>query len=81
MENIDKIHVVACPHCGILVEILELNCRIFRCGIYKQTYLQINPHMSKDECEALVLNDSIYGCGKPFRIPDGEVIAVVCDYI
>ncbi len=81
MESTNTIHVVACPHCGILVEILELNCRIFRCGIYKHNHTQIDPHMPKDECDALVLNESIYGCGKPFRIPEGETEPVACDYI
>ena len=27
--------VISCPHCGQFIEVLALNCRIFRCGIYK----------------------------------------------
>lgn len=76
-----SIYVVKCPHCHILVEVVELNCRIFRCGIYKETYEQINPHMPKKDCDELVLNNSIYGCGKPFRIPEGSTTPVECDYI
>jgi|LakMenEpi03Aug12_release.lakeMendotaPanAssembly.Ray.scaffolds.fasta_scaffold804379_2 hypothetical protein len=75
------IYVVKCPHCSILVEVVELNCRIFRCGIFKETYQQINPHLSKKECDDLVLNNSIYGCGKPFQIPAGSSDPVICDYI
>ena len=75
------LNIVKCPHCGIMVEVVELNCRIFRCGIYKSTHEQINPHLPKKECEELVLNNLIYGCGKPFCIPEGTVIAVECDYI
>ena len=40
---------VTCPHCNITIEVLELNCQIFRCGIYKNTLEQINPHMSINE--------------------------------
>ena len=29
--------LVHCPHCQQLIEIVELNCRIFRCGVLKQT--------------------------------------------
>ena len=57
-----------CPHC----KIVEVNCAIFRCGIYKQ----IPPHLSK-ECDAIV--DKIYGCGKPFCLVNGKLEP--CDYI
>lgn len=77
-----SIWVIECPHCGILIEVVELNCRIFRCGVYKDnSYTQIDPHLPKVQCEELVLNNSIYGCGKPFRIPDGSTEPVICDYI
>jgi hypothetical protein len=81
--NIDKsIFVVKCPHCGIMIEIVEFNCRIFRCGVFKHpSYEQIAPHLPKEECDRLVLNNSIYGCGKPFRIPEGSLDPIVCDYI
>lgn len=76
-------NIVTCPHCKEYVEILELNCRIFRHGIYKNNNQQMNPHASKEECEYLIDNNLIYGCGKPFII---EIINTVycpfiCDYI
>lgn len=74
---------INCPHCDIYVEVLELNCKIFRCGILKNTLKQIDPHLCKIECEKLVNNNEIYGCGKPFRVDiiDNEYISYVCDYI
>ena len=66
-----------CPNCGIMIEILEINCAIFRCGVVKATGMQIDPHLPKTECEKL--GDTIYGCAKPFRLLDGKL--VVCDYI
>ena len=71
--------IVKCPHCDMYIEILSLNCAIFRCGIYKENYLQINPHSPRWECEELKINDSIFGCGKPFKIENGE--SVKCPYI
>ena len=71
---------VICPHCDALVEIKELNCRIFRHAIMKKTHKQINPHASKSECERLFKQGKVYGCAKPFRI-DEDGNAVICDYI
>ena len=76
--------VVSCPHCSQYIEIIELNCRIFRCGIFKKTFQQIDPHLEKSECVRLYENGEIYGCGKPFRAEsaaDGTIICVICDYI
>ncbi len=61
---------VECPHCSQMIEIIELNCRIFRCGIFKSNYKQIDPHLSKSDCMRLVADNCIFGCGKPFRILD-----------
>ena len=66
-----------CPHCGIAIFIEQVNCGIFRCGIYKDTMEQVAPHLPKEECDKLI--DRIYGCGKPFQIKNGELIK--CDYI
>jgi hypothetical protein len=71
--------VIECPHCGQVCEILEINCSIFRCGIYKHNYQQIPPHLSKNICDEISQKGLIYGCGKPFRIVEKKVI--VCDYI
>lgn len=74
-----------CPHCSQMIEVIELNCRIFRCGILKSDYNQIGPHLSKLECDHLAANNLIFGCGKPFRILDtiqnDKLTAIACDYI
>ena len=75
---------VECPHCLCLIEIVKINCAIFRHGIYKKNGKQINPHLDKDSCDNLVLNNLIYGCGKPFKIFLNENNiwqAEICDYI
>jgi hypothetical protein len=78
--------VVNCPHCQTPVIIEKLNCRIFRHGTYKNTNAQIPPHSSKEDCDDLVQNNSIYGCGKPFRVIEdtqspSQWTAIVCDYV
>ena len=76
-----------CPHCLLMfvVESKDLNCRVFRHGVYRSSLKQINPHLKKDECDRLRANSLIYGCGKPFKlVPSGrkeEYRAVVCGYI
>ena len=61
------------------VEKKQLNCKIFRCGIYKKTGKQIPPHSKKTICDNLAKNNLIYGCGKPFIYKDDYVEP--CDYI
>ena len=39
--------IIECPHCKIMIEIIELRCRIFRCGIMKNNFTQINPIYKK----------------------------------
>lgn len=70
---------INCPHCGLDLEILEINCKIFRCGVYKNTFKQIYQHLNKKECDALKSKDLIYGCSKPFYY-DGSVLKII-DYI
>ena len=76
-------NVVICPHCHCQIIIQEVNCQIFRHGIYKSSGDQINPHASKEECDELSIKGLIYGCGKPFRIDlvQDKWIATICDYI
>ena len=81
----ESFYVFTCPHCqgSIIVERNELNCRIFRHGVYKQTGQPIPPHAPKEECDRLVTSQMIDGCGKPFRV-EGEhetIRAIPCDYI
>ena len=77
-------HFICCPHCSQACEIIELNCKIFRCGIYKRTMQQMDPHAPKALCDALAATGQIYGCCKPFQIvqdASGALVAVKCDYI
>jgi hypothetical protein len=76
--------VVICPYCNEYVWIEQINCGIFRHGIYKQNFEQIQPHASELECKRLVSEQLIYGCGQPFRVIiqlSGIPIAEVCDWI
>lgn len=70
-----------CRHCneGFIVNEGEFNCRILRHGVFKDTMLQINPHLPREECERLFNEGLIIGCGKPLRIIGLDV--EVCDYI
>ena len=73
-----------CPHCkGILIVMKnEINCCIFRHGIYKHDNTQLPPHSSKEVCDEFVKQGN-YGCGKPFKlsIENGDVKIEICDYI
>jgi len=60
--------LINCPHCQISIEVLELNCCIFRCGVYRENGEQINQHMPEIEAKLLFLRDQIWGCGRQFRI-------------
>lgn len=74
---------IICPHCDCIVEIESVNCGIFRHGIYKSSYKQIDAHMPKELCEKIIIEKLIYGCGKPFRIifNNEKYNAIPCDYI
>ena len=73
-----------CPHCDLYILVLknEINCQIFRHAYFKDTFEQINPHASKEECERLILEEKIIGCGKPFKLSlINDLKAEICDYI
>lgn len=74
--------VIECPHCLNLIFIDQINCAIFRHGVLKSNNEQINPHLSKVECDILIEKDLIYGCGKPFEIIkiEDNYIGQICDY-
>ena len=59
-----------CPNCSIwiVVDIGQINCSIFRCGIIKDSFDQIGAHAIKDECDNYVSKNLIFGCSKPFKI-------------
>ena len=75
----NDVYRFACPHCGGLIEVRrgDINCTIFRhasdlCG------QQVNPHLSREECEAGVAAGRFRGCGKPFLFTGSRV--ETCDY-
>jgi len=74
---------IKCPHCEEYIIIEQINCAIFRHGVLKSNLSQINPHLSKLQCDKLKKFDLIYGCGKPFKIIifNNEWIGIDCDYI
>ena len=74
--------VINCPHCNDIILIEELNCKIFRHGVFKNG-VQINQHASKIECDNYITNNLIYGCGLPFIIIsiDNNYKAEICNYI
>jgi hypothetical protein len=76
-------NIIECPHCQTFVIIKELNCAIFRHGVYKNSYKQVDPHLQKDLCDKLIEQNIIYGCGKPFKIviENDKYNAIICDYI
>lgn len=84
--------IVQCPNCNQHIEILEVNCQVFRCGIFKENYQQIEPHLPKEICDRLASEDKIFGCGKPFMLvktsspqfcgeSNNHWIPQICDYI
>jgi hypothetical protein len=80
--------LLSCPYCNITIEVAEINCAIFRCGIYKNIIdanygKQIDPHLSKNDCDALKKEDKIWGCGRPFKFinVNGLSQLIQCDYI
>lgn len=77
--------IVNCSHCSnlIIIFIEEINCSIFRHGIYKDTNIQIDPHLNKENCDILFAEKLIYGCGKPFKIiKNNDIYSIeVCKYI
>jgi len=77
--HVDGMYFISCPHCGTTLQInrYDINCGIFRCGVYKSNLEHIYPHLSKEKCESL--KNEIWGCGKPFKF-DGKRISI-CDYI
>ena len=81
----EKVYRFVCPHCSIDIEVqkTQLNCKIFRCGIFKNNGKQMNPHTNKLECERLLNEKLVYGCTKPFRFvsDNQENFVEPCGYI
>ena len=78
---------IECPHCLQIMELpkAEINCAIYRHGVFKHTMKQIDPHTPKELCDEYKRRDIIYGCGKPFKITGdlsgGNVQVECCEYI
>jgi hypothetical protein len=72
--------IIECPHCSVTIEIVQINCRIFRCGVLKNTQEPIDPHSSKEKCEYYISKEEIYGCFKPFYLKEDNSTCK-CDYI
>lgn len=70
-----------CPHCDSWFEVLakEINCGIFRHGVYRHNGEPVPPHAPQSECEHWVATHAIWGCGKPVAF-DG-LTCRPCDYV
>jgi hypothetical protein len=90
----NKEYVFTCLHCNepFVIHHTDFNCKILRHGAYKHNHQPINPHASKEECDALVASGQIYGCAGPLLITkgsadaaatatDSEYSLTICDYI
>jgi hypothetical protein len=83
MTSEKKELILVCPHCKEPVIIEEINCGIFRHGIFKNG-THIDPHSSKEQCDLYIREQLIYGCGLPFQIVEtnnGTFKLIICDYI
>ena len=88
MKDLDKIHIFKCLHCGedFMIQKSDFNCKILRHAVYKDSMQSINPHAPKEECDRLVSEGLVYGCGKPLRISkgkndEGKYEVEICEYI
>ena len=75
---------VICPHCSGMVEVLEINCAIFRHGVFADTGQQVPPHCTQEEHLQWVRSGRLIGCGFPFRVrreSTGDLVAEPCEYI
>ena len=86
----DNYYIFPCPHCLALIKVKagELNCRVFRHGIYRKNFKGIPAHLPKNKCEELVRRACIIGCAKPFEffgggkgnLADKKCIVKDCEY-
>lgn len=88
VEEDSGVLIFQCPHCQEFIQVnkSEVNCAIFRHAFHydfnKNRLLnQVNPHLPKAECDKLIENKKIVGCGKPFKIVLKEKKVEICDYI
>lgn len=73
--------IITCPHCHLYIEIEQVNCAIFRHGVFKSNFQQLPPHSPKEVCDN---TEVLWGCGKPFKLiknADGALEAIKCLYL
>lgn len=70
-----------CPHCKELCLVPRelIRCTIFRHAVFKRDFRFVNPHATREECEAWLRDGLVYGCAKPFTF-DGVTVRK-CGYI
>jgi hypothetical protein len=75
--------IITCPHCSDYIIIEQINCGIFRHGVFISNNTQIDPHADKKTCDSYINKNKIYGCGKPYQvIKEGDKYKVaICEYI
>lgn len=70
--------IFKCPYCDTYIEVCknEINCNIFRHGAWKNNGIGIPPHSSEININKWLIDDMIYGCGKPFKLINGEAVKI-----
>lgn len=78
-EDGNECIIFECPSCNCCIQVKksEINCKIFRCGVLKETMQSIDPHLSFEKCNELVEKNLIFGCGAAFRLISEPVVQIV----
>jgi hypothetical protein len=78
---IDNFYIFLCPHCSGTIQVAktDINCKIFRHAVYKNSLTPVPPHSTKQQCDEFKQSGEIYGCCMPFTF-DGK-IAKKCGYL
>lgn len=81
-DNKEEMFRFNCPHCEVILEVLkkDINCSIFRHGVFKNNWLLIPPHSSKEQINKWIEMDEMIGCGKPFKLTINGKLSI-CEYI
>lgn len=77
----DDYYYFKCPQCHVMCQVhkTDIRCTIFRHAVYKKDLSFVNPHAPKEQCEQLVSQGLVYGCGKPFKFTGNTL--EICAYI
>ena len=81
-QAFSKPMVNKCPHCSIQIDIVKINCGIFRCGLYvlkNGKIKQIPPHSNEEKVKKIFNKYKVYGCGKPFKYNNGKMVKTTWD--